>query len=68
MMDYVNLLQNHIAKENNILFRMADQVFSSEKQNLLLDKFAILDENTEIEFNAEKSIAQINNLAAIYLF
>jgi hemerythrin-like domain-containing protein len=36
---YGSLLRGHIAKENNVLFRMADQVLSPEEQQELLRKF-----------------------------
>ena len=39
MLGYSELLQNHIYKENNILFRMADDIFSEDDQNMLLNKF-----------------------------
>jgi hemerythrin-like domain-containing protein len=40
MTGYVNLLRNHISKENNILFRMADRVLSAEDHKTLLDRYA----------------------------
>ena len=40
MKGYVDLLRNHIAKENNILFRMADRVLSEEDHKTLLDRYA----------------------------
>jgi len=64
---YANLLQNHISKENNVLFRMADQVLSNEEQQNLLVQFAAVEGNADEEFNANNSIQQINNLAIIYL-
>ena len=35
MRGYIVLLRNHIAKENNVLFRMADNVLSEEEQQEL---------------------------------
>jgi len=67
MTGYAHLLQNHIGKENNILFRMADQVFSAEEQQQLLAQFAEVETKTVEEFNSENSIQKINDLAAIYL-
>jgi hemerythrin-like domain-containing protein len=64
---YANLLQNHISKENNVLFRMADQVLSDEEQQDLLFQFAAVEGSAGEEFNSENSIQQINYLAAIYL-
>lgn len=67
MAGYAQLLQGHIDKENNILFRMADQVFSDDEQQSLLAKFATIESNKEAEFNPDNSIQKIDNLAAIYL-
>ena len=38
-LDYVNLLRQHIAKENNILFPMADQVLADAEQDKLYEAF-----------------------------
>ena len=67
MKGYALLLQGHIDKEKNILFRMADQVFSAEEQQNLLKQFAAIEGNAEAEFNSEKSIQKVDSLAAIYL-
>jgi hemerythrin-like domain-containing protein len=67
MQGYALLLQGHIDKENNILFRMADQVFSTEEQQNLLKQFADIEDSAEVEFNSENSIQKVNNLTAIYL-
>ncbi len=64
---YAQLLQGHIDKENNILFRMADQVFSGEEQQKLLIEFEGIENNPDTEWNPEKSIETINKLAALYL-
>lgn len=37
---YINLLDNHIAKENGVLFPMADRILSNEDQSLLEAAFA----------------------------
>lgn len=37
--DYVELLRNHILKENNILFPTADKMFTPEDQKELMEKF-----------------------------
>jgi hemerythrin-like domain-containing protein len=67
MKGYAHLLKSHIDKENNILFRMADQAFSTEEQQNLLIQFAAVEENTKEEFNLNNSIQKIADLAAIYL-
>jgi hemerythrin-like domain-containing protein len=40
MGNYINLLRSHIAKENNVLFKMADQVLTDDEQKNLLDEFS----------------------------
>lgn len=67
MSGYAYLLQGHIDKENNILFRMADQAFSNDEQQNLLDQFANIDAGTNPGFSAENSKQKIDHLAAIYL-
>lgn len=64
---YALLLKSHIDKENNILFRMADQVLSSEEHQNLLAQFADIEERAEADFNPENSIQKINYLAGIYI-
>jgi hemerythrin-like domain-containing protein len=47
MTGYVNLLRNHISKENNILFRMADKALSEEDHKTLLERYAAVTPFTE---------------------
>jgi hemerythrin-like domain-containing protein len=42
-MAYVQLLRNHIEKENNILFMMADNVLKEEEQSKIFDAFEKLE-------------------------
>ncbi len=65
--NYAILLQNHIDKENNILFPMTDQVFSDEEQRRLLVQFGEVENRAEAEFNHANSIQKINKLVDIYL-
>ncbi|MBK6347834.1 MAG: hemerythrin domain-containing protein [Bacteroidales bacterium] len=39
ILGYADLLKNHISKENNVLFRMADKAFTPAEQELLLLDF-----------------------------
>ncbi len=43
MKGYTELLKAHIGKENNVLFRMADNALSPQEQQLLLAQFAELE-------------------------
>ncbi len=42
-LDYVQLLRNHIEKENNILFMMADKVLNEAEQSKIFDAFEKLE-------------------------
>ena len=64
---YAELLQNHIAKENCVLFRMADQVLSDDEQSSLLIQFDEVEAEATGEFSTASSIAKITELAALYL-
>lgn len=39
LINYVDLLRNHIQKEENILFQMADKVLSEQKQKEISEQF-----------------------------
>ncbi len=43
--NYRDLLRNHIAKENNVLFMMADQLLDEKNQDGLFERFEIHEEN-----------------------
>ena len=57
MSGYAELLNNHITKENNILFRMADNVLSDAEQENLLREFESIE-----KFLYKNRIIKINNL------
>lgn len=66
MHGYGELLQNHIAKENNVLFRMADQALPKEDQEFLFKQFVEI-ENRGISNHQKKDfIARIEKLTHIY--
>lgn len=41
---YINLLHNHIQKEENVLFPMAEKVLTTMKQNEIYEQFEIIEE------------------------
>ena len=47
LVNYIRLINNHISKEENIIFPLANKVLSDEKQNELYQKFKEVE--TEIE-------------------
>jgi hemerythrin-like domain-containing protein len=63
MKGYISLLRNHIAKENNILFRMADKVLNEADHNDLLMKFK---EVETIKGPASGYISEIEKLEKRY--
>lgn len=66
MQGYIDLLRNHISKENNILFRMADRSFSSTEQEELLDKFYDIEKNLSGKKGSGHFIAEIERLEDLY--
>jgi len=66
MQGYVDLLREHISKENNVLFKLADKALSSDEQLELLNKFGSI----EKQYNSEQiaaSILEIEGLEAFYM-
>jgi hemerythrin-like domain-containing protein len=66
MTGYAGLLRNHISKENNILFRMADKALSDIEQQTLLEQFGIIEKNRSAGTRANDYIVTINKLASFY--
>jgi hemerythrin-like domain-containing protein len=66
MASYAELLQNHISKENNILFRMADSKLSDEDQQELLRLFAEAERNHSSGYSSSQYIERIDTLASAY--
>jgi hemerythrin-like domain-containing protein len=66
MRGYAELLVNHIGKENNILFRMADKVLSEKEQQELLSGFEKVENDRPEGTLAEDYIGRIKTLASLY--
>lgn len=66
MQGYAELLVNHIGKENNILFRMADKVLSENEQKELLSNFEKIEKNRPEGTMAADYIGRIKTLASFY--
>jgi len=45
LINYVNLLQNHIQKEENILFPMANKTLSEQRQKEIFEQFEKIEED-----------------------
>lgn len=65
--DYIALLSDHIDKENNILFAMADDRLSSETQEELLKGFEIIEESRIGAGKHEEFHALLHKLGDLYL-
>jgi hemerythrin-like domain-containing protein len=65
MLGYASLLKSHIAKENNILFRMADRVLDENENAWILKEF---EEHEKDHFSREKLVKEIERLEDIYGF
>ena len=66
MCDYADLLKTHIAKENNVLFRMADKAFTPAEQELLLLDFTKVEDMQENGHSKDDYVAMIDFLAGLY--
>jgi hemerythrin-like domain-containing protein len=66
MAGYAELLQNHISKENNILFRMADNALSETDNQELLKQFSEAEKNHSSGHSSSEYIERINKLVAAY--
>ena len=64
---YIELLNEHILKENDVLFQMADKVLTKEVQNNLYDRFEELEENV-IGFGKHEELHEmLEKMSAAYL-
>jgi len=66
MLGYADLLKNHIGKENNVLFRMADKAFTSAEQESLLLDFSKVESSQENGRSKNDYVTLIDTLAGIY--
>jgi hemerythrin-like domain-containing protein len=66
MAGYAELLHNHIGKENNILFRMADNALSETDQQELLRLFGETERNHSSGHSSSGYIERIGKLASVY--
>ena len=65
--EYTNLLTQHIAKENEVLFPMADAKLSIEKDELLFEAFQKLEQERIGKGRHEKFHVLLNQLKDAYL-
>ncbi|HEX3007553.1 MAG TPA: hypothetical protein VHO90_08060, partial [Bacteroidales bacterium] len=66
MCSYGQLLQSHIAKENNVLFKMADKALSEDDQEHLLSEFEKIETNEAYGANIPNFLKAIENLKMLY--
>ncbi|NJK98508.1 MAG: hypothetical protein HC905_29545, partial [Bacteroidales bacterium] len=66
MLGYSQLLKSHIAKENNVLFRMADKVLSDTEQEQLLTEFGEIEQKEEFKTKVAVYKSDIERLKLTY--
>jgi hemerythrin-like domain-containing protein len=66
MLGYSDLLKNHITKENNVLFRMADQVISQSEQDQLLHEFKQIELGNNNDISKIEYADEIKKLQEFY--
>lgn len=66
MQGYIELLRSHISKENNVLFRMADNALTAEEQQNLLADFERVERNPVCGGFVADCLEQIDALAKVY--
>ncbi len=66
MQGYIILLRNHIAKENNVLFRMADNALTENDQQELLKEFAKVENGGVCGGVLNDCITEIGKLESAY--
>jgi hemerythrin-like domain-containing protein len=66
MQGYSDLLRNHIGKENNILFRMADNALSEADHHQLLSRFEEAEKEHTSSAGSKEYIKKIDELASYY--
>jgi hemerythrin-like domain-containing protein len=64
--NYVNLLQNHIKKEENILFPMANKILSEQRQKEIFEQFEKIEEDVVGHGVHEKYHELLNQLKSKY--
>ena len=65
--DYISLLRNHIEKENNVLFAMADERLSEKKQDELFEGFEKIEVERIGPGKHEEFHGLIKRLSSVYL-
>jgi len=66
MLGYIELLRNHISKENNVLFRMADNALTATDQQSLIGQFEQLEDQSNPNNRKRDFIARIERLIQAY--
>lgn len=66
MLGYAVLLQNHIAKENNILFKMADNLMSTQEEEHICTDFRNIDKGEVTGISTSDYIERVKLLSETY--
>jgi hemerythrin-like domain-containing protein len=66
MQGYIDLLRSHILKENNVLFKMADNILTKDDHQNLLKQFEKVEKSKLCGGVLNDCIQQIETLAKVY--
>lgn len=66
ILGYVSLLERHIEKENDVLFKMAERILTEDEQTDLYEKFELLEKQEIGEGVHEQYHQMIHELEEIY--
>ncbi len=67
LIGYANLLQAHIGKENNILFRMADNLMSIPEEDQMYTQFMDLDSGSGLGSSSQDYVSRVQHLVNLFL-
>jgi hemerythrin-like domain-containing protein len=66
MLGYADLLRNHIAKENSVLFRMADNALTPSDHQSLIEQFAQIEGQSDTSTLKTGFVTRIEKLIHVY--
>ncbi|HAX96409.1 MAG TPA: cation-binding protein [Prolixibacteraceae bacterium] len=67
LIGYATLLQAHIGKENNILFRLADNLMSMPEEDQLHEQFMHLDSGRDSGSSSDIYVQRVQHLVNLFL-
>lgn len=66
MTGYINLLREHIAKENNVLFPMAGRILTADENKSLIERFKEFENSGVCNEGSDSCLVRLDKLAKAY--